>query len=944
MQEKYEEDKDANCNADTDRVESHNLQFHRLALEAHAFNELVQIKNNISKTPSNLASFNTQNNPKRFIWPIETTVESNNEKNLNDANFNGKGIAKLPVNFIVKFSRAKSIDLRQNCFVNFPPEIIKFTGLRILRLDNNSISIIPPEISKLHSLQILTLSKNALQIIEPGISKLSLLTALVLNDNNIVEWPVWVCSLPKLKLLHLHNNPLIPNIPIAFYKMAYLNELGFDWVLYIDPPVTRILKGTAGQKTITEIKSLCRTLDQQKNQKLKCCSFLEFMQHFNSISATYLAPVLYAKNRTPFHLAAMHGHFNIVVEYLNVNIDHNQKDSEGSTAFSLALRNNRQKVVKLLLTSPKINITLKGEKHGSPLHLAIIREQFEVARIILSKPELDPNAKDLNGNTALHYLFVKFESNPIPIHKITTLLINCENCDLNPKNSSGQTPLLCAARSKQDSAIKFAVGYNVMTNKARKFDFTVKNGKDEISLLQYISQYCEVETLDLVLKKCDMEEEIMRRDKVGRSAKDCVRNSTAAKLLRKYEREIIRRTVFSEEPGTNTERNSVIETIRNFGDFHNMNESNMSHNLFCLSGLKQFGVIQENKNSDFGDISEIDFPIDLMAYTTTPPLMFEDLRKMNQINIADTEEKYEDIPKVEIIDNFEPKFDNADTEKLSDDEQMFNINKNSTLQPDSIKSIKEKFLSPSFKHDFGLTIEIPPDTGNTLKHKNSLFTPTGVKQKPNKINGLLTSTFSQGKLRVQLMNKALEEQAILANNPLGFIYNMIIQEDCTKFMQYRLVFNLFKKYSQFSEELLVILINNLSNVTDISLKSDIIYLLSLMRSRKAIKILTKMGYCRLGKILNNELLNAKANIISRERNYFPVKYEKNEYMTPSKNTHVFTKLERNELFRTQIVKGVKKFGNMGPEGSNEELMNNEDAYKIKSVPVNRPGCYFDNMV
>ena len=80
---------------------------------------------------------------------------------------------------------------------------------------------------------------------------------------------------------------------------------------------------------------------------------------------------------------------------------------------------------------------------------------------------MDFNAKNEEGNNALHLLFINFSSNPNLAKVIAKSLIK-KGTKINAKNKSDYTPIQLAVINNQIEAITYALEHNMY---ARQFHF-----------------------------------------------------------------------------------------------------------------------------------------------------------------------------------------------------------------------------------------------------------------------------------------------------------------------------------------------------------------------------------------------------------------------------------------------------------------------------------------
>lgn len=159
------------------------------------------------------------------------------------------------------------------------------------------------------------------------------------------------------------------------------------------------------------------------------------------------------ENRTPLHIAAMHGQTNVVRRLIalgaNVNLRAHSAGAVGTTPLALAVTYGHFEVVKLLLEAgadPKDPDSLKrGDtlplhraahyghtdivkllarnqalleivqyNSGTPLHVAVQAKQLEVIKALL-EAGASVNARDSDGRTPLHTAVLAYATNVIPV-------------------------------------------------------------------------------------------------------------------------------------------------------------------------------------------------------------------------------------------------------------------------------------------------------------------------------------------------------------------------------------------------------------------------------------------------------------------------------------------------------------------------------------------------
>jgi len=774
---------------------------------------------------------------------------------------------------------AKIIDLRNSHISDFPKELLETTCLQSLRLDHNHIYSIPENIIKLTSLEILSLSHNELKCIEKNLSLLKGLRALALDNNKLDQWPEWICTkLFGLRLLYLHGNGSIPGMPICFSKMASLERFSFDWITYIQPDVGAVLKNNHGKKIILEIRLWCMKI--AKNPGITneyIAKFLEFYDAFvlNKKTKATLEHTLklYPKKRSLLHVAARLGHYGIIKELLEVNYPINLQDSDGSTAFSLAIDNGKIDCAKLLLSKSNTIDTNICIKDNNPLLSAIKSGRYDLAEAIAEHQCTNINIKDITtGNTALHILFDRFDSYPLLIHGVCNKILNYHDAfDINVPNLTGYSALHNGALYRQRQAILFALDYNIktLTQKGyrRYFDFSKAGGKDGLTVLHEIASRMDANTLFKVLKMTPKHYiDIFKRDYYGRTARMLVKDALANKLVLRKEIEVIKElitnqaeTTFIEIASTNQPNKEVI-FIGGVPSRTSTTESNKVNfkdetQKIMLGGLLKSQIQTNNSEQNIQSV-------DLKKYDIPAHKIFNLIHISKSFSIRETE-KYEnknlkcnaeEIAPVEIIKKSDNYIEVGENDKLplntniSDNEQIFNEECNVNDEISTERKQISFFYRPSQ--------EAP---------KTTPFSPN------NKMNSIALQKL---------------ESFVLGKNRYSNIYKIIVDENIPKWKRYKNLYGLIKKNTKETIELLPFIFRKLEN--NDSLKTDIPYLLGIVN----MNIETSIGNIEnenISLLLKHEIINVRkntekiSNSPSQHTSRCATKMEKYTYITKAKN-------------------------------------------------------------
>ena len=153
-----------------------------------------------------------------------------------------------------------------------------------------------------------------------------------------------------------------------------------------------------------------------------------------------------------------------VVEFLLNRPDRNEINPEGITALHQAARFGQTAVLELLLSRPEVDVNAKDNEGKTALRWALNSSQVSAVELLFGRPGAgDLNEVDNEGNTALHR-GIRYSS------KLAEFLVRRPEVDVNKVNNEGKTPLHVAIKiglsefveillSRPDVEVNACVGY-----------------------------------------------------------------------------------------------------------------------------------------------------------------------------------------------------------------------------------------------------------------------------------------------------------------------------------------------------------------------------------------------------------------------------------------------------------------------------------------------------
>ena len=185
---------------------------------------------------------------------------------------------------------------------------------------------------------------------------------------------------------------------------------------------------------------------------------------------------------SPLHVACKNCNLDLIrILIRDYNADLNNKDSYGETPFVLALENEGDEVMLVLISEFGYDPTnIKGRNGISPLHVACKKGNFSLVRTLICDYHADLNDKDIYGYTPIT-LAIENERNEVML-----VLISEFGCD--PTNIKGVSPLHVACKKGNLSLVRtlicdYHADLNDKDSYETPFTLALNNWRDEVMLV-----------------------------------------------------------------------------------------------------------------------------------------------------------------------------------------------------------------------------------------------------------------------------------------------------------------------------------------------------------------------------------------------------------------------------------------------------------------------------
>lgn len=155
-----------------------------------------------------------------------------------------------------------------------------------------------------------------------------------------------------------------------------------------------------------------------------------------------------------------------MLEYVNVNL----RDRQKSTALHIACYKGHEDLAKLLLSWPEIMVNATDIIGRTPLHLAAQQRNIKITALLLKHQNIDVNVLTDDGYSALHWAAGTHNL------ALTYLLLSAKKIDINMQDLNGKTPLHYAIDANDSTIVS-------ILSKSDKIDLHIKDKKGNTPIM-----------------------------------------------------------------------------------------------------------------------------------------------------------------------------------------------------------------------------------------------------------------------------------------------------------------------------------------------------------------------------------------------------------------------------------------------------------------------------
>lgn len=188
------------------------------------------------------------------------------------------------------------------------------------------------------------------------------------------------------------------------------------------------------------------------------------------------------------HFAAEKGHLEVLKMLLENprKMDLNARTYRRETPLHKACYNCHDSVARLLLTRWEVNVNARDNCGRTALHLSAWNNSVNTVDLLLSHRDINVNIQKSNGNTAL------ISACKHGYAEVALMLLKRRETDVNLRNNCGKTALIVACEERNDKIVQLLLF-------RPEIDTSVKDN-DQRSALDWALQQCQERLANFILK------------------------------------------------------------------------------------------------------------------------------------------------------------------------------------------------------------------------------------------------------------------------------------------------------------------------------------------------------------------------------------------------------------------------------------------------------------
>ena len=235
-----------------------------------------------------------------------------------------------------------------------------------------------------------------------------------------------------------------------------------------------------------------------------------------------------SRGYTPLHVAVEANNVAFVEAMFSVpggKLRIDQRDQNKQTPLLLATHGGKTDVAKLFLSRSDVDVYAANEDRQTPLHLAARANDAEIATIIISRDDVNVNVQDKERRTPLHWASISdaaevakcllskktvdvsardyYEKTPLHLAsefnavEVAKVFLSRDDVDVNVKGKNGNTPLHLASRENNAEVASILLSRDDVNASAR--------GMDESKPLHFAAWYDAVKVAKILLSREDVD-------------------------------------------------------------------------------------------------------------------------------------------------------------------------------------------------------------------------------------------------------------------------------------------------------------------------------------------------------------------------------------------------------------------------------------------------------